>query len=138
MRDGTKAPRRRADKAITVPTESQEQAALFEWADEWAAKRFPELKLLHHIPNGGNRPGVTGAILKREGVKPGVPDISLPVARGPYHGLYIELKRTVSGKISKAQQRWLDALTKEGYRAVVCLGFGEAKAAIERYLQEDK
>ena len=31
-------------------------------------------------------------MLKRQGVKAGVPDIMLPAARAGYHGLYIELK----------------------------------------------
>mgnify|MGYP004433785991 CR=1 FL=1 len=34
----------------------------------------------------------TAANLKRQGVKAGVPDLHLPVARGGYNGLYIELK----------------------------------------------
>lgn len=45
---------------------------------------FPELKWLHHIPNGGSRGdnaksrAIQGAKLKAEGVKTGVPDLFLP------------------------------------------------------------
>lgn len=38
----------------TTSSESQEQKALFQWAG-LAEQKYPELKLLHHIPNGGIR-----------------------------------------------------------------------------------
>lgn len=38
------------------------------------------------------RDKATAVALKRQGVKAGVPDICLPVARNGYHGLHIELK----------------------------------------------
>ena len=113
-------------------SEAQEQRALFQWAG-YAEQQYPELKLLHHIPNGGKRDVRTAANLKREGVKAGVPDICLPVARGQYHGLYIELK-TVKGKVQKNQKEWLNALNSEGYATKVCYGWLEAKEAIEKYL----
>jgi hypothetical protein len=35
-------------------TEAQHQAALFNWV--WLVRnKYPELALLHHIPNGGSR-----------------------------------------------------------------------------------
>ena len=58
----------------TTSSESQEQKALFQWAG-LAEQKYPELKLLHHIPNGGIRDIRTAANLKKEGVKRGVPDI---------------------------------------------------------------
>lgn len=76
-----------------VPTESQEQQRLFQWA-RMESGRFPELELLYHIPNEGKRSRATGRRMVAEGLKKGVPDICLPVARGGSHGLYIELKRT--------------------------------------------
>lgn len=114
-------------------TEAQEQRFLFQWAG-YAEQQYPELKLLHHIPNGGKRDVRTAANLKKEGVKAGVPDICLPVARGQYHGLYIELK-TVKGKVQKNQKEWLNALNSEGYATKVCYGWLEAKEAIEKYLE---
>lgn len=113
-------------------TESQEQRALFQWAG-YAEQQYPELKLLHHIPNGGKRDTRTAVNLKREGVKAGVPDICLPVARGQYHGLYIELKAG-KNKISSKQKEWLNALNQEGYATKVCYGWSEARETIEKYL----
>lgn len=55
-------------------------------------KYMPELQYMYHVPNGGKRDKATAAVLKRQGVKAGVPDIMLPAARAGYHGLYIELK----------------------------------------------
>ena len=116
-----------------IPTEHQEQCALFEW-QAWMAKRIPELHLMHAIPNGGKRDIRTAAMLKAEGVKPGVPDIFLPVSRGGKHGLYIELKRRKGGTVSKAQEAWIRALTHQGYVCTVCYGAEEAKNEILAYL----
>lgn len=117
--------------------ESDHQIALFEWA---AMVPLPELRLLYANANGGARHKATAGRLKAEGVKPGVPDLCLPVARHGYHGLYIELKRpkegpgTRAGKTSDDQDAWIAALTAEGYRAVVCYGWVEASEEIMRYL----
>ena len=117
-----------------TPTEAGEQIALFEWAAH-AAGKHPELALMYAIPNGGSRHKAEAANLKRQGVKSGVPDICLPVARGASHGLYIELKRQKGGRLSPEQTDWLVALGEQGYKAVVANGFDEARRTIERYLE---
>lgn len=119
-----------------VPEESEEQIALFRWADMLSVSLRPELRLLYHVPNGGSRNKIEAARLKEEGVRSGVPDLCLPVSRGGYHGLYIELKRTSGGRVSETQKRWLAALTEAGYLAVVCHGWDEARHVIENYLDE--
>jgi len=117
-------------------TESEHQIALFKWA-EYSKGKYPELELLHHIPNGGKRSALTATILKREGVKAGVPDLFLPVARGGYHGLYIEMKKE-GGRLSKNQKRWIKELIKQGYRAAVCFGFEPARKELLNYLKTEK
>lgn len=114
-------------------SESEEQQALFQWA-VMMKKRFPELSLLYHIPNGGARSKGTAGRLKAEGVKSGVPDVCLPVARGKYHGLYIEMK-VGNNKPTQNQIIWIDALINQGYQAKVCYGWQEASNVIERYLR---
>ena len=115
-----------------IPHEANEQETLFRWA--WFARgTHPELDLLYHIPNGGSRNRIEAANLKRQGVKAGVPDLCLPVARGKYHGLYIEMKYG-KNKTSESQNKWLSALQKQGYAATVCYGFEEARAVITKYL----
>ena len=117
-----------------TPTENAEQAALFQWA-EVASGRYPELKLLHAIANGGKRDGRTAAVLQRTGVKPGVPDICLPVPKGGYGALYIELKRQQGGAVSANQRMWINRLNANGNKAVVCKGWIAAKNEIEKYLE---
>lgn len=124
-----------AKKTNCLPTEGEEQATLFSWASI-KSRAYPELRLLFHIPNGGARKKSEAARFKAEGVKPGVPDIFLPVARGPWHGLFIELKRQKGGRISEAQRNWLDDLAGQGYCAVVAFGWKEAAQTIEYYLDE--
>lgn len=119
--------------ASPIPTESAEQQLLFQWARMQSGK-YPELMLLYHIPNEGKRSHKTGARLKAEGLKTGVPDICLPVARGGHHGLYIELKRVKNSRVTEDQMRWLEDLARQGYVAAVCRGADEAIELITRYL----
>ena len=86
-----------------------------------------------NIPNGGKRDKRTAVALKRQGVKAGVPDICLPVARNGYHGLYIELKAG-KNKATKNQEKWQVFLNDQGYYAVICYGWHEAAKVIEEYL----
>lgn len=117
----------------TVPTEDEEQIAVMSWAALMEG-RYPELRLLHHIPNGGKRGKREAAIFKAMGVKAGVPDLFLPCAREGYHGLYVEMK-ALDGRPSKTQLEMLKALSGQGYRCVVCHGAGEARRVIEDYLR---
>lgn len=122
-------------KAERLPcaSEADEQQMLMEWA-RLAACKWPELRLMHHIPNEGKRSIPAAMQLKRMGLRGGVPDICLPVARGGYHGLYIELKRVRGGKLSDEQREWLEALAGEGYCARVCKGWREAAELTGKYL----
>lgn len=82
---------------LPIPTESAEQQCLFRWA-AYNRGRWPEMELMYHIPNGGTRSKSEAGRFRAEGVKAGVPDICLPVARGGYHGMYIEMKRRKGGQ----------------------------------------
>lgn len=113
-------------------SEETEQIILIDWCNLNRFK-YPELELVYHVPNGGKRNKSEAIRLKRAGVKKGVPDLCLPVARGNYHGLYIEMKYA-NGKTSKEQKEWIEKLNKQGYKAVVCNGFEEAREAIEKYI----
>lgn len=116
-------------------TEAQHQTMVFRWSQLPAVRqRYPELKLLHHIPNGGKRDPVEAKHLKQQGVKSGVPDLCLPVARNGYHGLYIEMKTEV-GRVSDNQRWWLRELTEQQYLAVVCYGWKEAVECLTDYLR---
>lgn len=92
---------------------------------------------LHHSPNGGKRSPFEAKKFKQMGTKAGFPDLFLCIARGGYHGLFVELK-TAKGKVSPLQQTWLDRLNKQGYKAVVCYGYDEARGVILDYVCSSK
>ena len=117
-----------------VTDESGHQEAVFSWCD-YNRNRYPELELLYHVPNGGKRDATTARALKRQGVKAGIPDLVLPVARSGYHGLYIELKAP-GGKLAPSQIDFMQAVEKQGYLARVCVGWQAAANTISAYLDE--
>lgn len=101
----------------------------------------PELRWLHAIPNGGSRGdtarsrAIRGAQLKAEGVRVGIADIFLPVARVGWHGLYLELKRGKGGVRSEAQIEFGNYCANAGYAHRFCAGHAEAIDLIEAYLR---
>lgn len=112
--------------------EHDEQVALIKWFD----LQFNDLKgRLVATPNGGMRDLKVAKKLKAEGVRAGYPDLHLPVARKGYHSLYIELKKSGGGKLSRNQQDWLSFLSGEGHQAVCCIGWDDARAVIIDYLR---
>jgi hypothetical protein len=118
-----------------VDYEGNEQAALF----NWMKLRHPlAWRLAYHVPNGGHRHKATAAKLKAQGVKAGVPDISIALARGGHHGLYIEFKATPphDADVAASQKEWIGALVEQGYKAVVCRGMKEAMTVIDDYLAQ--
>lgn len=113
--------------------EDTEQMGVIDWAT-WNINRFPELKLLFHVPNGGKRNAAEAARFKAMGVKAGAPDLCLPVPRAGYAGLYIEMKygkNTVTGN----QKEWIKDLRQQGYKVTVCYGGEAATKELETYLQ---
>ena len=124
-----------AEKQLPMANEEAEQIALMRWA-AYQEKLYPALKKLHHIPNGGSRGKAEAGRFKLMGVKPGVPDLFLPEARGGYHGLYIEMKRVHNGVVSAAQKGWIRTLRESGYRVEVCRGWVAASEVLKDYLKD--
>lgn len=80
--------------------------------------RIPELILIYAIPNGASASSKTeGAKRKREGQLRGMPDLCWPVARGPFHSLYIETKRKDAK--ARARQLYIHAMLREQGHAVI-------------------
>lgn len=120
-------------RAKPVDREGQEQAVLMAELQ----LRYPAAhKLIYHVPNGGHRVKAVAAKLKGQGVKAGVPDLVLPMARGGYFGLYIEFKAKppYDAAVSPTQDAYLQALNDQGYLAIVCRGSIDAVEAIRSYL----
>lgn len=127
--------------------EHEAQAAVFTWA-AMNENRYPALRNLFAIPNGGHRDVRTAAKMQREGLNPGVPDMMLACCRladtvGDIGrcGLFIELKRPAlpgrsrAGVLSPLQKEWIARLEDAGYKCAVCLGSEDAINTIKRYLK---
>jgi len=118
--------------------EHDEQAAVVAWA-RLHETRWPVLRLLFAVPNGASLAGGPGARarqmtrLKAEGLKPGVPDLWLPVANNTYRGLVIEMK-VGHNKPRADQMKWLDAMNDIGWLAVVCWSADEAIEILKEYV----
>jgi hypothetical protein len=117
----------------TDASEHDHQATLIQLIDNIESRAYPELKLLFAVPNAGARTKYEGGRLKAEGMRSGVPDLMLPVARGGYHGLFIEMKR-MGGQPTPEQRKWLAALNHQGYYCVVCQGCDAAHAVLLSYI----
>lgn len=102
----------------------------------WFQSAYPAIKnRLFAVPNGTNKSRASASRHMAEGLRPGVPDLMLPIPASGYHGLFIEMKRAKGGKLSDAQRDWLEFLESKGYMSVVCYGFEEAKEVISKYLK---
>lgn len=119
-------------RAKPVDREGQEQAALMR---EIQLRYHEVYELIYHVPNGGHRVKAVAAKLKAQGVKAGIPDLVLPMARGGYFGLYIEFKATIDpAPVSSSQQACIKRLNAQGYLAVVCRGHFDAMECLRAYL----
>ncbi|MDQ2077439.1 VRR-NUC domain-containing protein [Marinimicrobium sp. ABcell2] len=114
--------------------EGEEQACLV----ERFRYDFPDVgELLIHIPNGGSRKNAfEGWRLKRQGVRSGVSDLLLPVARGGYFGLWIEYKAQppFNAAVTDSQKQWVALMQAQGYRASVQMGIEAAVDELKRYM----
>lgn len=100
----------------------------------WFRANYPKLAgLLFAIPNGGKRNPATAALLKAEGVLPGIPDLFLAVPVGEHHGLFVEMK-TLSGVASSAQKAAMQRLSNQGYQVAMASGYESAKTILRNYL----
>lgn len=113
---------------------------------------IPELKWLHHIPNGGSRGdnaesrAIRGGQLKAQGVRVGVADLCLPVRRAAWSGLYIEMKKPAEkpkregskGGVSDEQSEFGAFVISQGFCWCVCYSWQEAAETIQSYLEFGK
>ena len=114
-------------------SEHQHQAALIRWAN-MSTRTYPDLRWLFAVPNAAKRGPRLAAMMKAEGMKSGIPDLILPVPRGEFHGLAIEMK-TEKGRVAPSQQVWLDGLSGLGWCTHVCRGWESAREVITDYLR---
>jgi len=126
---------------LTKDSEFSHQVALFAWCAINVGKH-PELKYYHAIKNeerSGNI--IAGARAKQSGIKAGVSDTFLPVKRGPYSGLYLEMKKPSrkpkkngKGGVSDEQAEFGNFVQSQGFGFCVCYSWEEARDVLIRYL----
>jgi len=75
------------------------------------------------------------AKLEAAGYLKGIPDILIFKARGPYHGLFIELK-TKTGRIRREQALLIPKLMLEGYACVVVRSKTNFQALVQSYMRD--
>lgn len=119
-------------------SEASEQMALVEFATRFQ-ERIPELAWLFHPANGEKRDKATAGRLRAMGVRKGVPDLWLPVARyDPVanvtkNGMVIELKFG-RNRETPEQTAWLGFLARQGWDVHTCYDWMAAARALVRYL----
>ena len=115
---------------------------VIEWAKRHEGK-WPELQGLHSSLNGIFIPGPKKLVykiinhMKAEGMKRGIPDLFLPVARRGYHGLFIEMKRDDKQKPRPEQVEFMEYAEEQGYRDQVCYGYQDAVDELKWYLGKE-
>lgn len=119
-----------------IPLERQIQESFVDWC-RLSEHRYPELRLAFAVPNGGKRDIVTGAQLKAQGVRRGVLDWCLPVARQGFHSLWIEFKRP-GEYLTPDQEEYRRLLAVEGSYAAVCTNPESAIDRVRWYLETRK
>lgn len=124
-------------------TEHDDQAALINWA-RTMSNAVPELKTLYANPNAQKfgeaskaKKRNTIARLKREGLVPGIPDLTLPIVADHGPGmpgiLYIEMKYG-DNKPTESQEEVMKILAAEGNWTFVCWDWIEAAKIILRHI----
>jgi len=114
-----------------LKSEDTEQIGVIQWS-QWNMNKYPELKWLHHCPNGGNRNTKEAVKLKQMGVKAGVSDLCLPYPKGIYCGLYIEMKYG-DNRQQDTQKEFLADMAAARHFVATCYSAEEAVKVIEEY-----
>jgi hypothetical protein len=151
------APRKRRPKAVVAEAkvrkvrEGDMQAQCMKWLDTIPAPGMPGRvgDYTYAVPNGIWLPGADVQMrirvimtMRRQGMKKGVPDVTIALPLHGYHGCIIELKRlrvaNSSGPettcMGEEQIVWLERLKLAGYFVEVAVGVPGFCAAVSRYL----
>ena len=96
---------------------------------------FPnEYPFIFAIPNGGHRTPKAARMMRYEGQKKGTPDVFIPLPRGIYHGMFLEVK-TEKGSATKEQKEKVEMYRNQGYYCVIAKGYEACMAHFLAYLK---
>lgn len=117
------------NKGKSAPTEHALQVQCLRWL------HFTHKDVLcYAIPNGAYTTKTTARKLVAEGVTHGIPDCHIPMARGGYHSLYIEMKNGKAGRLSDHQKEMIARLQLLGNKVVICRSLADFIREVETYL----
>lgn len=106
---------------------AQDEGKLQEAVIRFLDASLPSSYRAFAVPNGGKRSAITGAILKRQGVKAGVPDICIVQRDGVM--AFLELK-TSKGTLSPAQKEFRDWCGVNSIPYALVRSVGDVQAAL--------
>jgi hypothetical protein len=135
-RTGRRVPARGPRKTKKPPTQHEflEQSALFTWARmPCIVAQYPALDLLSASLNGVKLSKAQAGKAYAAGMLSGEHDVKLPVARGRYVGLSIEMKAG-DGRPTDKQLWYGGRLEEEGWCVRYCWSWTEARDEIIGYL----
>lgn len=128
-----------------APTEEQECSWLFQWAQMTPWMDTKVAAVLFHVPNGAyhGRDREAGAVvamkLRAQGMQAGVFDYIVPVPKMIYRqvtpGLWLEMKRTKGGTVSKDQKIFMERMCDLGWRCEIAKGWIQAANLIADHLE---
>lgn len=118
--------KRRRKRAVPVP----ERATHIAVADMLAKLARPDW-WWSTIPSGELRTKETGALLRRMGVRPGIPDLLFIAPDGSTR--WLELKRGRAGRLSPAQLEFQALCVARGIPHAVARSFTEAEAQLRAW-----
>jgi hypothetical protein len=115
-------------------SEFNHQCALFDWARRPDVRRhLPDLDVMEASLNGVKLSKAQAGKAYAAGMLAGALDINLPVPRGVYHGMRIEMKYG-KNKMSESQEWYAGRLIELGWKVVCCWDWEHAREEIIDYL----
>ena len=120
-------------RTIRQSPEFTMQCNLFTWA-RYSLRKYPDLDLLSCSLNGVKLSKAQAGKAKAAGMLKGEHDVKLPVRRGEYSGLSIELKHG-RNKPTEDQLWYGKRLTAQGWLVAYCWSWTEAADTIRAYLE---
>ena len=134
------APRRQRERdPNAAPLEHAEQVAVVKWWYWYSKTRGLDYRQLVAVPNAqilfrmAKNPNAVLGYLHAEGMRDGMLDLVLFHAAKNYHGLLVEVKRTIGGVVSDDQSTMARILSGAGYLCTVSKGADPAIKLITEY-----
>jgi hypothetical protein len=127
-------PRPLCARSHRASPEFDHQCALFAWARNAAViRQLPGIDLMSCSLNGVRLSKAQAGKAKAAGMLKGEWDVRLPVARGTYIGLALEMKAG-RNRLTPEQVWYGERLRAEGWQCDVCYSWEAARSIITGYL----